>query len=1104
MSDSPPPDPSGTTPPPKLDNPDSPNAAVALGQSPAATSDSPRADTETDWRIHPVEIVPSTPRVSPLVNVTDNRPEPSHGSTRGCASITGPIHIADEISSIDVDWAVDSCLLPKHINTTKVEPHLVAHGFAETKLANGDLLRVRSSCPTPILHEPMRLRGGAGSSSSSGGASNGTDDGPGTLEYLRAQPDEWYESVLAALTWFSTGAKTNHTPVGETSYANDPARTAERRQDLLDDFQVLFKPFLKSKVAKQTGVHSATHHHEDENGIKMQIYLDYAQLKDECGEEIRDASKKMITVLGKMATTNEWQWALDNLTPATLYPRLWGISADLGSGPGKTQARSHDKMFYDPHLQPIWTALALEIAIIKRDHNLRPTDMVELTDFGSKLLNSTKLKTREALAKTELFSDINEAESLRSTMSRYGIMQKIEEIANDMDRASLPDSTEDSDIFAQAGSVLRQAPTANDSRISFFHAQIRYGSNLEAGRSMQSPLLHPGRSMPTTWEGRNWEYTKRRASGVHAEGEANPSDRPSDYLRVLSNAVVRDFSPHLARAFPEVGQLSDLELTKACKKAHNAHRQGMKKRESGIGKAGVEAIIHSDHLTFSREPHRNRASGKAEAGETWTQVEKEFQPNDPHGAREEFAKREHAPEVNVADAFAGSLDDFSRAITAFSEDRPTSIGRSLEYLLSRNSLISEDRSFTIRQGCANVSRYFARLYEHRNHFTNQVRNELARAVLYASLAALYLSNLAIPSMIIDCVFDHLFLGEMTDVTAAFAMTALIKDLHGATLKFGIATTMETQFTDAGKIAVKKGLNRVHPGWYLRLMQLTQGLCMMDETCRSMLSYQPAQRMADGGHRTYISIGQYERRSMTTTELKDGFDETPAYTCLFHVLWRNYNPGLADFFARFVYPYHFSDRANRNKNTVGIYSIGERRYTDELMDQEEVRIVEADPTKKRKKKVKKEHRDDDDDQEDGSEDGGDDDDSDDGDVKPKKLSRRGAKGKASGGGAAAPEYGAVKEEADDDDDDEEDVKPLKRLRRLAPAPAPLPAPGPASGPIPGPASRPSATPAPHPGAPPASRPGAAPARRPGAASAPAPAYPSNVIVIDDDSEDDLYS
>lgn len=46
----------------------------------------------------------------------------------------------------------------------------------------------------------------------------------------------------------------------------------------------------------------------------------------------------------------------------------------------------------------------------------------------------------------------------------------------------------------------------------------------------------------------------------------------------------------------------------------------MEKRPSEIGKAGVESMIHSPHLTFSREEHRNRESGKEAAAQMWDQL----------------------------------------------------------------------------------------------------------------------------------------------------------------------------------------------------------------------------------------------------------------------------------------------------------------------------------------------------------------------------------------------------------------------------------------------------------------------------------------------------
>lgn len=96
---------------------------------------------------------------------------------------------------------------------------------------------------------------------------------------------------------------------------------------------------------------------------------------------------------------------------------------------------------------------------------------MELTNRAEKLFESKKFKTKARLAKTDLYNDIVRSlccslyhrpnssrslaplaqanhETLRATMSRYGIMAEIERLANAMDPASLPDSTEQVSSFS--------------------------------------------------------------------------------------------------------------------------------------------------------------------------------------------------------------------------------------------------------------------------------------------------------------------------------------------------------------------------------------------------------------------------------------------------------------------------------------------------------------------------------------------------------------------------------------------------------------------------------------------------------------------------------
>ncbi|GAA5846886.1 hypothetical protein JCM3766R1_000828, partial [Sporobolomyces carnicolor] len=111
---------------------------------------------------------------------------------------------------------------------------------------HGDLLRVRSSCATPVEPAAVVLRGGGGPPSSTDDSSN--DDEPGSFEYLQSRFDDWYKNR----------SKTNYTLVGKHEYENDPAATPPCVA--AGSFSYSCSPTGVSLVLDSFWIPSATHH----------------------------------------------------------------------------------------------------------------------------------------------------------------------------------------------------------------------------------------------------------------------------------------------------------------------------------------------------------------------------------------------------------------------------------------------------------------------------------------------------------------------------------------------------------------------------------------------------------------------------------------------------------------------------------------------------------------------------------------------------------------------------------------------------------------------------------------------------------------------------
>ncbi|GAA5874300.1 hypothetical protein JCM16303_005803 [Sporobolomyces ruberrimus] len=114
------------------------------------------------------------------------------------------------------------------------------------------------------------------------------------------------------------------------------------------------------------------------------------------------------------------------------------------------------------------------------------------------------LETCQALGKTDLYSGLDKPESFQTVLSRYGVIEKLHALANDIDPSSLPPSSQDLSILGQARMVDRGLASPAQVCLFLYNTQLQYATNLGAGQSLLLPFFVPGKGMPSKFAGMKW------------------------------------------------------------------------------------------------------------------------------------------------------------------------------------------------------------------------------------------------------------------------------------------------------------------------------------------------------------------------------------------------------------------------------------------------------------------------------------------------------------------------------------------------------------------------------------------------------------------------